>query len=235
MKQKYDSVSSKANSKFNFLSAYPSLANNKDEVWIKAIENSVFFKQKKHAILYDGKVFSEQFFLLLEGSIRVYYTAIDGREITLYRVYPGDLCVLSINSLLNKHNFKVIAESDSDISALIISRPDFDQAMGESPAFRNYVLSTLNDRICDLMGLVEDTAFHNFSARLAAKLDYLFSSQHNSEINITHDALARELGTYREVVSRLLSDFQKKGCIKLSRGRIHLISNQQLRDLENMR
>lgn len=205
----------------SMLSVYPDLAKIIDRSWQEAIRNATHHRFEARTIVMRGASRTNQFFLLLAGSVRVYHTAQDGREITLYHVHPGDLCILSLNGLLgSKRSLDVIVQASTDVYALGISEADFRAVLATSEAFRTYVLSALNERLCDLMCLVQDTAFQNLSVRLACLLGRLFEREKSNTLQVTHQELAQELGAAREVISRLLKEFEQQGHIHLSRGRI---------------
>lgn len=206
----------------SILAAYPELAQIQDKAWLTAIRNAVHHRFPARTVLLRGNAPVSQFLLILEGSVRVYYPAHDGREITLYRVQPGDLCILSINSLYQNQYFDVVAQASTDIYALAISAADFRAALAASEAFRTYVLSTVSGRLCELMCLVQDTAFQTLNVRLACLLGRLFERAKTRTIQVTHQQLAQEIGTTREVVSRILKEFEQQECIRLSRGQIVL-------------
>lgn len=171
----------------------------------------------------------EQFALLVKGSVRVYQPAPDGREITLYRLAAGDICMMSLNSLLHKRPFMAVAAAESDITIHALCEEDFQSAMQVSDAFRALVLSKITDRFLDMIQLLQDTVFRNLDMRLACLLGHLFERNQGPTLHITHETIANELGTSREVISRLLKEFERKGCIKLLRGKIELSSPEGLR------
>jgi len=137
--------------------------------------------------------------------------------------------LLRLNSLLKKRPFQAIAKAESDITVQALSYRDFQLAMQVSDVFRNLVLSRVTDRFFDMAHLVEETVFHNLDMRLACLLGHLFERNQSPTLNITHDNIARELGTSREVISRLLKESERKGCITLARGQIRLASPESLR------
>ena len=213
------------------LAAYPELARIRDKAWLTAIQNAVHHRFSARTILLRGDVPVSQFLLMIEGSVRVYYPAHDGREITLYRVQPGDLCILSLNSLYQNRYFDVVAQASTDVYALAISAADYRAALAASEAFRTYVLSTLSGRLCELMCLVQDTAFQTLNVRLACLLGRLFERAKTGTIQVTHQQLAQEIGTTREVVSRILKEFEQQECIRLARGQIVLNDGSGLLDI----
>ena len=205
-------------------SSYPILANISEPDWLKTINHAKNMVVGSKTILFSGTAPCDNFMLILKGTIRIYQTAPDGREMTLYRVEAGDLCILSLNSMLQKRSFNAIAQTESDVSALVLSSDDFRHVMNVSEIFRNYVLSTMTERLCEAMYLIQDTAFNHLNMRLACMLGSLFERSQGSILQITHQELAHELGTTREVVSRILKEFERQNCVNLSRGKIELAS-----------
>ncbi len=208
---------------------YPQLADIKDKIWLDTIEHARALDAAPNTTLFSGTASCNNFMLILEGTIRIYQTAEDGREITLYRVEAGELCILSLNSLLKNKSFNAIALTESDVTALVISSDSFKAIMNKIEAFRNYVISTLTERLCETIYLIQDTAFNNLNMRLACMLGSLFERNKGPVLKITHQELAFELGTTREVISRILKEFEKQNCVKLSRGSIELASADGLR------
>lgn len=212
----------------SILAAYPELARIRDKAWLTAIQSAVHHRFSARTILLRGDAPVSQFLLMIEGTVRVYYPAHDGREITLYRVQPGDLCILSLNSLYQNRYFDVVAQAETDVYALAISAAEFRAALAASEAFRTYVLSTLSGRVCELMCLVQDTAFQTLNVRLACLLGRLFERAKTGTIQVTHQQLAQEIGTTREVVSRILKEFEQQDCVRLARGQIVLNDESSL-------
>ncbi len=170
----------------------------------------------------------KSFMWLLDGSVRVYKNSSGGREITLYRVDPGELCVLSLQSLFSGEGFPAEAVAETDIFGLTMSQPVFDKAVDDSKAFRNYLLMELSQRIGDVVKLISEVTFQRLDLRLACILGQLFERSSGRPLSITHAQLARELGTTREVISRILKEFEIQECIVLSRGEISLLSRESL-------
>jgi len=209
-------------------SAYPQLADIQDDSWVDIIDHARLLEAEPNTTLFSGAATCNNFMLILQGTVRIYQTAEDGREITLYRVEAGELCILSLNSLLKNKSFNAIAITESNIEALVISSESFKLIMNKSEAFRDYVISTLTERLCETIYLIQDTAFNHLNMRLACMLGGLFERNQGATLKITHQELAFELGTTREVISRILKEFEKQNCIKLSRGYITLASAEGL-------
>jgi len=170
----------------------------------------------------------QQFMWLLEGTIRVFKHSQGGREITLYRVTPGELCVLSLRCLICDQGFPAEAVAETDVLGLTLSQQDFNRAIDDSRAFRRYLLQALSRRIVDVLQLVSEVTFQRLDLRLACLLGQLFERSNGEHLKITHAQLARELGTTREMISRILKDFEHQKCIQLSRGEIQLVSREGL-------
>ncbi len=168
------------------------------------------------------------FMLLLDGEVRIYQETEDGREMTLYRISPGDVCLMSLNSLIHDRPFRASAKSETEINVVLFSADDFHKAMRVSDAFRMLILSSLVDTVCTMVQSFYDTAFEPLDMRLACLLGRLFERSGTDSLDITHQALSQELGTTREVVSRLLKKLEQKECIVLKRGKILVGENKQM-------
>lgn len=166
---------------------------------------------------------------LHDGRIRVSQSSDNGRDIVLYRVEAGDSCVLTTACMLAEEAYNAEGTAETDITAIVLPKPSFDTLVAEEEAFRKFVFAAYSRRLIDLLRVVDDVAFGRLDIRLAERLVDLAGDQ--KEIPATHQQLASELGTAREVVSRVLQDFQKRGLIAQSRGRIALTDKSALRTL----
>lgn len=168
----------------------------------------------------------ENLLLLLEGRVRVQQITESGREIVLYRVHAGETCVLTTACLLAFEDYTAEGIAETEVQAVAIPRDAFDAAISTSPAFRRFVFSAYSKRITDLFLTVEEIAFGRMDVRLAAKLLELAGA--DDLIAATHGALAAELGTAREVVSRQMAEFQRRGWVEQSRGTVALSNRKAL-------
>lgn len=157
--------------------------------------------------------------LVLQGSVKVSQVTEQGREIVLYRVHAGESCVLTTACLLADEDYTAEGRTESAATGVSIPRAAFDRLLGASPAFRNFVFTAYSRRIADLFLMIEDIAFQRMDVRLAARLLEL---ARDDTITATHQDMAAELGTAREVISRLLKDFERRGLVAQSRGMIRL-------------
>lgn len=166
--------------------------------------------------------------LVLDGSIRVQMADASGNEIVLYRIGPDELCTLSVGCLISQRPFQAEAVAEASTRVAMLPPKLFDELMQASEPFRRYVLTSYGNRLADLMMLVEEVAFRRMDKRLAA---CLLSRARDGVLEVTHQALATELGTAREVISRLLKEFERSGMVRLERGRIELVAPDRLRQL----
>lgn len=169
----------------------------------------------------------DSLFFLYDGRIRVSQSSDSGREIVLYRVDAGESCVLTTACMLAEEAYNAEGIAETDITAIVLPKPAFDRLVAEEEAFRKFVFAAYSRRLIDLLRVVDDVAFGHMDVRLAERL--LVLAENRKEIPATHQQLASELGTAREVISRLLSDFQKRGMVAQARGRIALIDKAALR------
>jgi len=161
--------------------------------------------------------------LLIEGTVRIAKSSPEGHELLLYLLNPGESCVVTVVALLGETSFPASGTAMTPLSLFRIPRSLFLQAVLESPAFRVFVFNFLSLRLSHLMTLVDDVAFRRVDQRLASRL--LAQAEPDTA---THQMLADELGTSREVVSRILERFQQSGMIKLGRKRIEILDRNAL-------
>ena len=174
-------------------------------------------------VLFDDHQACEGFPFVVSGSIRVIKASPNGRELPLYRVAPGETCVISSSCLLGHEDYNARGVAESDTEMVVLPKAVFEELLGE-PAFRGFVFHLFADRIADLMQLIEEVAFHKLDQRLAALL-----LGKGRVLHTTHQQLADELGSVREMVSRLLKGFAAQGLVKLGREQVALIDPAGLR------
>jgi CRP/FNR family transcriptional regulator, anaerobic regulatory protein len=159
--------------------------------------------------------------LLLDGRVRVQQVSETGRDIVLYRVEAGESCVLTTACVMAYEDYSAEGIAETDIRAAAIPRAVFDQLVSESVEFRTFIFTAYSKRITDLFLVIEEIAFQRLDIRLAQKL--LDLARGTGQVRATHQQMAAELGTAREVVSRQLGEFQRRGWIGQSRGVIDLL------------
>jgi CRP/FNR family transcriptional regulator len=175
------------------------------------------------AVLFDVHQPCQGFPLVTAGSIRVVKPAANGRELPLYRVVPGESCIITTSCLLGHADYNARGIADTESTLVLLPRDLFDQLL-DQPAFRSFVFNLFSERIADLMQLVEEVAFRKLDQRLAG---LLLGKGHT--IHATHQQLADELGSVREMVSRLLKNFAEQGLVRLGREQVEILDPAGLR------
>jgi CRP/FNR family transcriptional regulator len=166
------------------------------------------------------------FLLPFEGSIRVIKPTISGREILLYRLEPGDSCVLTASCLLGHSSYSARGVVEADLIGYAVSQALFQRLLAESALFREFIFRYFAERVSDLMQLVEEVAFGGMDQRLAS---YLL--ERGPRVEATHQVIADELGTVREVVSRRLKQLEVRGFVRLERGQVIVLDDPEIRRL----
>ncbi len=169
--------------------------------------------------------------LLTGGSIRVVRSGAQGREIMLYRVRPGESCILSVSCLLGRTSYAARGIVESDLSGVQVPAELFERLVAEVPAFRTFIFELFGSRVSALLQLVEQVAFHRLDQRLAALLLRRFEEAGATALETTHQDLADQLGSVREIVSRVLESFENEGAIGIARGRLTLVRPEVLRGI----
>lgn len=165
------------------------------------------------------------YLMVKSGSVKVSVTTESGREIILYRVQAGETCVLTSACLMSGADYDAEAVAERDSEAIILPKRAFEELLATSPRFRQFVFSTYGERLQSLIALVQEIAVKHVDRRLAR---LLVASAKAGVIETTHQALATDLNTAREVVTRLLNDFAEKGWVELARGRVTVHEPQAL-------
>ncbi len=164
------------------------------------------------------------FALMLAGSVRVIKASPSGRELHLYQVLPGDSCILTTGCLLDNSTYRARCVVQEDVELVVLSPQAFRQMFSSLEPFRDHILKGFSHRLTEMMELVSAVAFQKLDQRLAAAL-----VAKSTPIRTTHQALADELGSLREIVSRLLKSFADQGWVKLGREQIEILDAGALR------
>ncbi|MEW6754333.1 MAG: Crp/Fnr family transcriptional regulator [Candidatus Latescibacterota bacterium] len=164
---------------------------------------------------------------VLTGTARVYKLGESGRAITLYRVEPGESCVLTVSCLLGEQPFPAFAAAETDLEVVVVPAGAFREWVRTYPFWQRYVFGLIARRMADVMAVVEEVVFRRVDARLAGHLTGLGST--DQPIRKTHQQIATDLGTSREVVSRLLKEFERQGLVSLARNAVEVTDPDGLR------
>lgn len=205
---------------------YPALKALPAEVRKRALtDQAMWVAVPAGAVLFEERAPCQGFPMVLSGEVRVARGSSQGRALELYRVGPGELCVVSASCLFGQHLLSAHGVTTSATRLAVLTPPAFD-ACSEHEPFRRFVFGVFADRLADLMALAEAVAFQRLDQRLAAAL-----LGHGEVLHASHQALADELGTVREIVTRLLRRFERSGWLTLGRERIELRDAAALRRL----
>jgi CRP/FNR family transcriptional regulator len=208
------------------LERFPALRGLSEAELAGLIASSQLVSVPAGTTLFDARQPCSGFPLLLEGAVRVFKMAPNGREILLYRVEPGDGCILSGGCLLGDTDYSATGVAESEVTLLSVPPDRFQKLMLEHEPFRRFVFGLYGARLSEIMDLVEEVAFRRLDQRLAQLL-----IRRGPVVEDTHQALADELGSVREIVSRLLRGFETRGWVSLGRERITVQDPKALSDV----
>ena len=187
---------------------------------------------EKGTIIHNGSVECTGLLLVRSGQLRVYYLSEEGREITLYRLFDRDMCMLSASCILRSIQFDVIIEAEKASDLWIIPPFVYQSVMAESAAVANYTNELMATRFSDVMWLMEQIMWKSMDKRIAAFLLEESAIEDSKKLKITHEAVANHLGTHREVVTRMLRYFQNEGMVRISRGAVEITDAVRLKELK---
>ena len=192
--------------------------------------NSYAFTYSKGKNIHDGSECSGVI-LVRSGSLRLYMMSDEGREITLYRLHRGDVCMLSASCVLDAVTFDVLLDVEEESECYVIGEPAFAAVAERNPSIKIFALETAVGRFSDVMWVMQQILFMNMDKRLAIFLSDESARTGSDTIELTHEQVARYMGSAREVVSRMLKYFAKEGIVEVSRGGIRISDKKRLREL----
>ena len=169
--------------------------------------------------------------LVKSGGLRVYILSEDGREITLYRLGPNDVCVMSASCIISNITFDVHIDAESDTDAYLINITAFSKISTQNVYVENFTYKKTIDRFSNIMQAMEQILFMRFDKRLAIFLLEEMTKRNSTELHITQEQIAKYIGSAREVVSRMLKVFQTAGILEQARGSINIIDKEKLKEL----
>ncbi len=185
---------------------------------------------KKGTTIHDSTECSGVIFVQ-SGCLRVYMMSDEGKDITLYRLYKGDMCMLSASCVLSSITFDVLIDAEEDSECYVINGPAFMKISNDNPKVKIFSLETAVSRFSDVMWVMQQILFMSMDKRLAIFLLDESSRTGSDFIALTHEQIAKYIGSAREVVSRMLKYFVNEGIVKSSRKGITIIDKQRLRAL----
>jgi CRP/FNR family transcriptional regulator len=205
---------------------YEKLNEKEKEMLLSQTTNVTY---PKNTVVYSNALECLGVIVITKGCLRTYLLSEQGRDITLYRLYAGDICILSASCLINNITFDVTIESEDDCEALLLNTRMFQKLMSSNVYVENFSYKSTIDRFSDVMWTMEQILFMSFDQRLSVfLLDESVKTQSDT-IKLTHAQIAKYMGSAREVVSRMLKRFEADGLVQLTRGGIVLLDKKRLR------
>lgn len=192
--------------------------------------HSVALTYPKGANIHDGTECSGVI-LVRSGSLRLYMMSDEGKDITLYRLHKGDMCMLSASCVLQTITFDVFVDAEEDSECYVISGPAFSAVSEHNPNIKIFSLETAVSRFSDVMWVMQQILFMSMDRRLAIFLSDEATRTGRDTISLTHEQIAKYMGSAREVVSRMLKYFANEGIVEVSRKGVKILDKKRLRDL----
>lgn len=211
----------------NFASYFP-IWNKLNEQEQALLKNSVYEKNIEAGTLVKSGGDCLGLMLVKSGQLRAYVQSDDGKEVTLYRLLSRDMCLFSASCMMKNIQFDVSISAEKDTSVWVIPLDVYENLMKNSAIVANYTNELMSARFTDVMWRIEQIMWKSFDKRLAEFLVEESAVEESDELNITHEQIARHLGTAREVVTRMLKYFQMEGMVTLERGVVKIISRDKL-------
>jgi CRP/FNR family transcriptional regulator len=171
--------------------------------------------------------------LVKNGQLRIFVLSESGKEITLFRLFEHDVCILSSSCIMRNITFDIQVEAEKNSEILIMPAAVFKHLCDANPAVKAFEAEIVSARLSDVMWVVEQVVFMSMDKRLANFLLEQSAIEESDELFITHDTIARDLGTAREVISRMLKYFENEGLVVLSRGKVTLLDRKKLMECAN--
>jgi CRP/FNR family transcriptional regulator, anaerobic regulatory protein len=209
-----------------WLNAFPELAELEPEAKSELLGATQFNRLRQGDVAYRQGQTCHNYVMCIEGQTRIFKTSESGREIMLYQVGPGETCVLTTSCLIARNPFPAESTAQADVLLAALPASNFHHLMASSPKFRLYVLSNYGDLLSSLIMLVDEVAFASLDLRLARRL--IAEADSGGTVSKTHQQLALDLGSVREVISRYLSEWERLGWVRSSRGSIEVLDQAAL-------
>lgn len=165
------------------------------------------------------------------GCVRAYMLSEEGREITLYRLYPGDICMLSASCVIKAITFDVMVDADTDCDCFILNGKTFSEVAERNLYVKNFALETAVGRFSDVMWVMQQILFMSFDRRLAIFLTDELAKNDGDTVKLTNEQIAKYMGSAREVVSRMMKYFTTEGIVERTRDGVKILDKAKLRSL----
>jgi len=187
----------------------------------------------KGTVLHNGSADCTGLLVVKSGQLRAYILSDEGREITIYRLFDRDICLLSASCIMRSMQFDVTVEAEKDTVFWMIPAEAYQRIMKESAPLANYTNEIMAARFSEVMWLMEQIMWKSMDKRVAAFLLEESAIEGGDRLNITHETIANHLGTHREVITRMLRYLQSEGMVRLSRGAVELLDEKKLTALRD--
>lgn len=184
---------------------------------------------KKGTVIHNGSMNCTGLLLIRSGQLRAYILSGEGREITVYRLFDMDICLFSASCMMPSIQFELTIEAEKDTDLLIIPAEIYKRVMEDSAPLANYTSEIMASRLSEVIWLMEQVLWKRFDQRLASFLLEESALEGSDSLKITHEMIARHLGSAREVVTRMLRYFQGEGMVRLMRGTVEITDREKLR------
>lgn len=189
-----------------------------------------FIELPTHAPICEQGMQCTDLALVIEGVGRVFKLSPSGREITLYRIQPGQSCVLTASCIMSQDQFPAMAYTETQVRALLIPQSLVRSWFCQEPGWQTFVFGLLSHRLWEIVTVIEEVAFKRIDVRIAEQLQR-HARDGVPSVTKTHAELAADVGSSREVISRVLKDFSDRGLVKLKRGKIELLNMSAIEEL----
>ena len=197
----------------------------------KLTQGLVYRQVEKGTLLHNGSLDCTGLFLVESGQLRAYILSDEGREITVYRLFEGDMCLFSASCMMRSIQFDITIEAEKPTHLWVIPVEAYQSVMEESAPLANYTNEVMASRFSDVMWLIEQILWKSLDKRLAAFLLEEAAIEGTLSLKITHETIANHLGSHREVITRMLRYFQSEETVRLSRGCVTIQNQEKLRRL----
>ena len=194
----------------------------------KFVSETIIEKYSKKQIIYNPTQRCKGIIRVLKGNLRIYMISDEGKEVTLYRLYEGDICTLSASCVMEEIMFDTFMTAEEDSEIMVTNVFALKNIMEKNIFLENYIYKKTVTKFSEVIWNIQDLLFTRLDKRLAL---FLLKQEKNNEITLTHEEIANHLGTAREVISRTLKKFEKEELINLSRGKIAILNSKKLKDI----
>jgi len=195
------------------------------------LENTVSAHYQKGTCVHNGNADCIGILLVTHGQLRTYLLSEEGRDVTIFRLFPGNVCVLSASCMLDTITFDVFIDAEEDTDVLLVNSSAFREMAEKNIYVKCFSYQVTTERFSDVMWTMQQILFMGIDKRLAIFLWDEYSKNHTDKISLTHEQIAKYMGTAREVVSRMLKYFESEGIVELYRGGVKIIDKEKLRSV----